>query len=105
MTHQCLIRTSMSDAIMEYWWKSLTSTAIPPISAFDFVGQQNKLGGITFWEALIVPYLVMQDTTLFARFDKWIVCLRKHQFTYIVQNNVSEILIYIIVNQHFFHCR
>jgi len=34
--------------IMEYWWEGSVSTAIPPPSAFDAVGQHNKIGGTAF---------------------------------------------------------
>ena len=32
---------------MEYGWEGSTSTAIPPTSSSDIVGQHNKIGGIT----------------------------------------------------------
>jgi len=32
---------------MEYWSEGSASTAIPPTSASDIVGQHNKIGGIT----------------------------------------------------------
>jgi len=38
---------------MEYWQEASTSTALPPTSAFDNVGQHNKIGGITFRAALV----------------------------------------------------
>ena len=33
---------------MEYWWGGPTSTAIPPPTVFDIVGQYDKIEGITF---------------------------------------------------------
>ena len=70
MTHLFFIHTSMSDAvlsdcpsadichtqenIMEYWWESSTSPAIPPTSASGIMGQHNKIGGITFGAAFVV---------------------------------------------------
>jgi len=39
----------------EYYWQSSTSTAIPPPSTSDTVGQHDKIGGITFGAALIPP--------------------------------------------------
>jgi len=35
------------------WWEGLTSTALPPTSTSDVVGQHNKIGGITFGAALV----------------------------------------------------
>ena len=32
--------------VMEYWWEGSASTAIPPTSASDAVGQHNKIEGI-----------------------------------------------------------
>ena len=37
----------------EYWWEGSTSTAIPPTSASDIVGQHYKVGDVTFRAALI----------------------------------------------------
>jgi hypothetical protein len=64
VTHLCFVRTSILDAILSdcpsaaicrtitelknYWREDSTSTAIPPASAFDVVGQHNKIGGIIF---------------------------------------------------------
>ena len=39
--------------VMEYSWKSSTSTAMPPTSSSDVMRQQKKIGGITFRAALI----------------------------------------------------
>jgi len=38
---------------MGYWWEGSLSTAIPPTSASDIVGQHNKTGGITFRAAIV----------------------------------------------------
>ena len=38
--------------MMGYQWEGSTSTAIPPTSTPDGIGQQNKTGGITFRTAL-----------------------------------------------------
>jgi len=63
VAHLCFIRTSMSDVIlsdcpsaaichtqhvMGYGWKGSTSNAIPPTSAFDIMGQHNKIERIPF---------------------------------------------------------
>ena len=40
--------------LTEYWREGSTSTAIPPTSASDVVGQRNKIGGFTFGAALVV---------------------------------------------------
>ena len=34
--------------VREYWWEDSASTAIPPTSTSNVVGQKNKTGGITF---------------------------------------------------------
>jgi len=39
--------------VMEYWWEGSTSTAIPPISASDVVGQHNKIARVTFGAILV----------------------------------------------------
>jgi len=46
--------------VVEYWWEGSTSTAIPPKSASDVMGQQNTIGGITFGAAL-VDYTISVD--------------------------------------------
>jgi len=38
---------------MEYWWNGSTSTALPPTSACDVMGQHNKIGGFTLEAALV----------------------------------------------------
>ena len=38
--------------VMGYWWEGSASTAIPPTSASDVVGQQNQIESITFRAAL-----------------------------------------------------
>jgi len=39
---------------MEYWWEGSASIAVPPTSAYDIVGQQNNIGGITFGAAFVL---------------------------------------------------
>ena len=34
--------------VMEYWWEDSISSAISPTFVSDVVGQQNKVGGITY---------------------------------------------------------
>ena len=41
--------------VMGYWQEGSASTAVPPPSDSDMVGQHNKTGGITFGAALICP--------------------------------------------------
>ena len=41
--------------VMEYWWKGSASTAIPPISTSDVMGQHHKIGGIIFGAAHGIP--------------------------------------------------
>ena len=64
------ISTSMSGTILsdccftaichgggtEYWWEGSTSTAIPPTSTSNAMGQHNKIGSITFRAALILQH-------------------------------------------------
>jgi len=45
---------------VECWWEGLISTAIPPASASDIIGQHNKIGGFAFRVALIIPFLPEQ---------------------------------------------
>ena len=47
--------------VMGYFWEGSVSTAIPPISASDVVGQQNKIGGITFGASLIKAILCLTE--------------------------------------------
>ena len=37
-----LLSVTQQQYVMEYWWEGSTSTAKPPTSASDIVGQQNK---------------------------------------------------------------
>ena len=57
--HLCFIRTSMSDTtvlpsvtwqqnVKEYCWEGSTSTAMPPTSTSDIVGQYYVIGNINF---------------------------------------------------------
>ena len=39
---------------MEYWWEGSTSTAIPPTSASEVMGQYIKIAGVTIGAALIL---------------------------------------------------
>jgi len=43
-----LLSVPWQQNVMEYWLECSTSTAIPPTSASDIMGQHNKIGGITF---------------------------------------------------------
>jgi len=43
---------------MENWWEGSASTAIPPTSALDVMGQHHKIGGIIFRAALILYELL-----------------------------------------------
>ena len=77
MTHLCLMLNFTSNAILsdcapllpsvtqeqhvtESRWEVSTSTAIPPTSASDVLGQHNKIGGIIFSTAPIVPRALCQ---------------------------------------------
>ena len=39
--------------VMEYWWEGSTSTAIPPVSTSDLMGQHGKIRGVIFGTAFI----------------------------------------------------
>jgi len=52
-TAPLLLSIKQQQNVTEYWWEDSTSTAIPPISSFDIVGQLNKIGGTTFRAALV----------------------------------------------------
>jgi len=42
----------MGQNVIDYWWEGSASTAIPPTFISDFVGQYNKIAGITFGAVL-----------------------------------------------------
>ena len=46
--------------VMEYWFESSTSTAIPPTSTSDIAYQHCKIGGVTFRAALTFRSLQFQ---------------------------------------------
>ena len=59
--------TSMSDSpllpfvfwqqnVTEHWWEGSASSAMPPTSASDVMGQHSKIGGITFRAAFVYVY-------------------------------------------------
>jgi len=56
-TAALLLSVTWQQNVMEFWQEVSTSTAIPPISASDVIGQQNKTRGITF-RATLVFYLM-----------------------------------------------
>ena len=39
--------------VMQYWWKGSIYTVVLPTSSTDTVGQENKIGGITFKAATV----------------------------------------------------
>ena len=49
--------------VMEYYWEGSLFTAIPPTSAFEVVGQHNKIRGITFRAALVSGVSCLKDGT------------------------------------------
>ena len=56
-TAPLLPSVSQQQHVKEYWWEGLTSTAMPPTSVSDVMGQRNKIGGITFGTALYNMYV------------------------------------------------
>jgi len=52
-TFPLLPSVTRQQTVLEYWWEGLTSTASPPTSASDIMGQHHKIGGVTFRAALI----------------------------------------------------
>ena len=47
-TAPLLLSVIRQENVMGYWWEGSTSTAIPPTSASDGMGQHHKIEGITF---------------------------------------------------------
>lgn len=47
-----LLSATWQQNVTECWWEGSVSTATPPTSASDIVGQHTKIGGITFKTAL-----------------------------------------------------
>ena len=64
---RCLIDV-MASIKIECCWDVSTSTAIPPTSTFDIVGQHNKMRGITFGGALVffLQLCFFHDLNVFA---------------------------------------
>jgi len=52
-TVSLLLSVTWQQNLTEYWWEGSTSTAIPPTSTSDTVGQCHKIEGITFRAAHI----------------------------------------------------
>ena len=52
-TAPVLSSVTQQQNVKGYWWEGSTSTAVPPTSASDAVGQHNQIGGITFGASLI----------------------------------------------------
>ena len=52
LTAPLLLSVAQQQNATGYWWGGSDSTAIPPTSAPNAVGQHNKIGGITFRAAL-----------------------------------------------------
>ena len=42
--------------VVEYWWESLSSAAIPPTFTSDVMSQHNKIGSFTFGAVLVCVY-------------------------------------------------
>ena len=53
----------MATECKDYLWEGSSSTAIPPKSSYDHLGQHNKTGGITFRAALVRFFLLKQTHT------------------------------------------
>ena len=52
-TARLLPSVTQQQNVKEYWWEGSFYTVIPPTSASDIVGQDHKIGGITFGTALV----------------------------------------------------
>ena len=52
-TASLLPSVTQQQNVMGYCWEGSTSTAVPPISTSEIVGQHNNIGGITFRAALV----------------------------------------------------
>ena len=55
--------------VTEYWREGSTSTAVPPTSASDAVGQHLKIGDITFRALLLEPSWLLTENCTVA--DLW----------------------------------
>ena len=53
VTAPLLPSVTQQQNVMEYSWEGSASTAVPPRSAFDVMGQRDKIEGITFREAFV----------------------------------------------------
>ena len=90
---------------MEYWWEGSASTAIPPTSASDIMGQQNKIEGITFSVALLVlfikrldlsrnqilPFIVAVNVIVYVTFNVFLLTESKNE-----QGSVTMLTVYFI---------
>ena len=56
LTAPLLSSVARQQNLTEYWREGSPSTAIPSTSASDVVDQHNKIGGITFGDALVLQY-------------------------------------------------
>jgi len=50
-TGPLLLSVSWQQNVMKYWWKGSASTAIPPTSTSDVLGQHNEIEDINFGSA------------------------------------------------------
>ena len=79
--------------VTEYWWEISASTATQSTSASDLVGQQKKIGGVTFGAGLVYLIVVI---CLLHRFislhHKWVInetgCYRA-EFCRFLKNHVT----------------
>ena len=80
---------------MEYWWEGSTSTAVPPTSTSDIVGQCNKIEGITFraalyirkWQSIFKTVLNLKIESV----DIWKSCNKLHvQWWFILAKGASH---------------
>jgi hypothetical protein len=55
----------MPTKLKNYWWKGSVSTAIPPPSATNLMGKENKTGGIPFRVSIIyINHILYQPIKL-----------------------------------------
>lgn len=56
---------------MEYWWEGSVSTAIPPTSIPDVVGQHVEIGCITFREVFVILFRKQKGLIEFQYTTQW----------------------------------
>jgi len=59
-TTPLLTSVTLQQNVMEYWWDSSVSAALPPIFASTIVVKHHKIGDITFGAHLVFFSITLQ---------------------------------------------